>query len=34
MPKDHGIGASTKRREDLRFLTGTGNYSDDINIRG
>ena len=34
MPKDHGIGASTKRREDLRFLTGTGNYTDDINIRG
>ena len=34
MPKDHGIGASTKRREDLRFLTGAGNYTDDINIRG
>jgi len=34
MPKDHGIGARTKRREDLRFLTGTGNYTDDINVRG
>ena len=34
MPKDHGIGAATKRREDVRFLTGTGNYTDDINIRG
>ncbi|MCR9147037.1 MAG: xanthine dehydrogenase family protein molybdopterin-binding subunit [Rhodobacteraceae bacterium] len=33
MPKD-GIGASTKRREDVRFLTGNGNYTDDINIRG
>ncbi|WP_116598458.1 xanthine dehydrogenase family protein molybdopterin-binding subunit [Primorskyibacter marinus] len=34
MPKDHGIGASSKRREDVRFLTGTGNYTDDINARG
>ncbi|XDA96503.1 xanthine dehydrogenase family protein molybdopterin-binding subunit [Sulfitobacter sp. LCG007] len=34
MPKDGGIGASTKRREDVRFLTGAGNYTDDINIRG
>lgn len=33
MPKD-GIGASTKRREDLRFLTGNGRYTDDINLRG
>ena len=33
MPKD-GIGASVKRREDLRFLTGTGRYTDDINLRG
>ncbi len=33
MPKD-GIGASPKRREDVRFLTGAGNYTDDINIRG
>jgi carbon-monoxide dehydrogenase large subunit len=30
MPKDHGIGASTKRREDIRFLTGRGVYTDDI----
>ncbi|ETW13356.1 carbon monoxide dehydrogenase, large subunit [Roseivivax marinus] len=34
MPKDHGIGASSKRREDVRFLTGTGNYTDDINVYG
>ena len=34
MPKDGGIGASTKRREDVRFLTGAGNYTDDINIHG
>ena len=34
MPKDQGIGASTKRREDVRFLTGSGNYTDDINIHG
>ena len=34
MPKDGGIGASTKRREDIRFLTGTGNYTDDINLHG
>ncbi|MFP7571619.1 xanthine dehydrogenase family protein molybdopterin-binding subunit [Marivita sp. S2033] len=32
MPKDHGIGASPKRREDVRFLTGAGQYTDDINI--
>lgn len=38
MPKDQatatitsGIGASSKRREDIRFLTGTGTYTDDIN---
>ncbi|PWL33988.1 MAG: carbon monoxide dehydrogenase, partial [Marivita sp. XM-24bin2] len=34
MPKDHGIGASHKRREDVRFLTGAGNYTDDINVHG
>src|SRR5690606_6722338 len=33
MPKD-GIGAPTKRREDLRFLTGNGRYTDDINLKG
>ncbi|MXU64075.1 xanthine dehydrogenase family protein molybdopterin-binding subunit [Oceanomicrobium pacificus] len=34
MPKDEGIGASTKRREDVRFLTGKGRYTDDINVAG
>ncbi len=34
MPKDSGIGASPKRREDVRFLTGRGRYTDDINLRG
>ncbi|WP_083100797.1 xanthine dehydrogenase family protein molybdopterin-binding subunit [Pseudophaeobacter leonis] len=39
MPKDSGpiesgIGASPKRREDVRFLSGNGNYTDDINLRG
>ena len=34
MPKDGGIGASSKRREDVRFLTGAGNYTDDINMHG
>ena len=34
MPKDHGIGASSKRREDVRFLTGKGRYTDDINLPG
>ncbi len=34
MPKDNGIGASSKRREDVRFLTGKGKYTDDINIYG
>jgi len=34
MPKDGGIGASTKRREDVRFLTGSGHYTDDINLHG
>ncbi len=26
-----GIGASVRRKEDLRFLSGRGNYTDDIN---
>jgi len=30
MPKDTGIGASTRRREDVRFLKGKGQYTDDI----
>lgn len=34
MPKDSGIGASSKRREDVRFLTGQGRYTDDINLHG
>ncbi|MEM7744421.1 MAG: xanthine dehydrogenase family protein molybdopterin-binding subunit [Pseudomonadota bacterium] len=34
MPKDAGIGASSKRREDIRFLTGQGQYTDDINRHG
>ena len=34
MPADGGIGASTKRREDVRFLTGTGRYTDDLNRPG
>ena len=34
MPKDGGIGDSTKRREDIRFLTGKGRYVADINLRG
>ncbi|MGO4915662.1 xanthine dehydrogenase family protein molybdopterin-binding subunit [Pseudogemmobacter sp. W21_MBD1_M6] len=32
MPKDNGIGASTIRREDIKFLTGRGRYTDDINL--
>ncbi|MCW1933346.1 xanthine dehydrogenase family protein molybdopterin-binding subunit [Pararhodobacter zhoushanensis] len=34
MPKDGGIGASSKRREDIRFLTGRGNYTDDLSLHG
>ncbi|GFE64229.1 xanthine dehydrogenase family protein molybdopterin-binding subunit [Litoreibacter roseus] len=34
MPKDGGIGSPTLRREDIRFLTGNGKYTDDINIHG
>ncbi|GAB4387235.1 xanthine dehydrogenase family protein molybdopterin-binding subunit [Albidovulum sp.] len=34
MPKDHGIGAASKRREDVRFLTGRGVYTDDLNLHG
>ena len=26
-----GIGASVRRKEDVRFLSGKGNYTDDIN---
>ncbi len=39
MPRDeldqgHGIGAPVRRREDVRFLTGSGRYTDDIEVRG
>ncbi len=34
MPKDQGIGASSKRREDVRYLTGRGKYTDDITLQG
>jgi carbon-monoxide dehydrogenase large subunit len=38
MPNDiqtpTGIGASVKRKEDFRFLTGRGTYTDDINRPG
>ena len=30
----NGIGAAVKRREDFRFLTGQGRYTDDINRPG
>ena len=29
-----GIGQSIRRVEDQRFLTGTGRYTDDINVAG
>ena len=32
MPKENGIGASPKRREDVRFLTGRGRFGDDISL--
>ena len=31
---ENGIGASLARKEDVRFLTGKGNYTDDINRPG
>ncbi|TXH37912.1 MAG: xanthine dehydrogenase family protein molybdopterin-binding subunit [Rhodospirillaceae bacterium] len=31
MTTETGIGAAVKRREDFRFLTGRGTYTDDIN---
>lgn len=34
MPKDTGIGARSKRREDIRFLTGRGSYTDDLAMQG
>ena len=29
-----GIGASVKRKEDIRFITGKGHYVDDVNRHG
>ena len=34
MPRDDGIGASVRRKEDFRFVTGQGSYTDDLNRRG
>ncbi|HYD30192.1 MAG TPA: xanthine dehydrogenase family protein molybdopterin-binding subunit [Azospirillaceae bacterium] len=34
MAEIHAIGARVRRREDLRFLTGRGKYTDDINRPG
>lgn len=34
MAEGTGIGVSVKRREDARFLTGDGTYTDDINRHG
>ncbi len=34
MPRDDGIGASVRRKEDYRFITGQGNYTDDIDRPG
>jgi len=33
-PVETGIGAPVRRREDLRFITGNGKYTDDINQPG
>ena len=33
-PPETGIGAPVRRREDLRFITGSGRYTDDINLPG
>jgi aerobic carbon-monoxide dehydrogenase large subunit len=32
--RGHGIGASVPRKEDLRFITGRGRYTDDISLAG
>lgn len=34
MSSETGIGASVRRKEDQRFLTGKGKYVDDINLPG
>ena len=28
-----GVGGSVRRKEDHRFITGKGNYTDDINLK-
>ena len=32
--KPNGIGAAAPRKEDYRFITGNGHYTDDINRPG
>ena len=34
MASETGIGASVKRKEDARFITGAGRYTDDIGVAG
>ena len=34
MPRDDGIGAAVRRKEDFRFITGRGSYTDDLNRPG
>ena len=34
MPRDDGIGAAVRRKEDFRFITGRGSYTDDMNRPG
>ena len=34
MTNPSGIGQSVRRVEDIRFITGNGNYTDDINRPG
>ena len=34
MPDGTGIGSSLRRKEDQRFLTGAGRYTDDLNRPG
>ena len=34
MPRDDGIGAAVRRKEDFRFVTGQGSYTDDLNRPG
>ena len=32
--RENGIGASVRRREDARFVTGNGRYTDDLHVEG